>query len=180
MLKGFKPTWMVESIYSITPEQLKKHKIKAVLTDLDNTLIAWDNPKASDEAVQWIDMMNLANVPVVILSNNSGARVKEVADYLNVEYIPRSMKPSRRAFRLAQEKLQLPPDDLLMVGDQVITDVLGSNRAGVRSVLVKPILKSDAWNTRFNRFIELRIMNVLMKTDPNMRWENGLNEPINE
>lgn len=180
MLKWFKPTWMVESIYSITPEQLEKNNIKAVLTDLDNTLIAWNNPKASDDAVQWIDMMNLAKVPVVILSNNSDKRVKEVAEYLNVDYIPRSMKPSRRAFRLAEEKLQLPSEELLMVGDQVITDVFGSNRAGVRSVLVKPILESDAWNTKFNRFIELRIMNYLLESDPEMRWENGLNEPINE
>ena len=78
MLKWFKPTWMVESIYSITPEQLEKNNIKAVLTDLDNTLIAWNDPKASDDAVQWIDRMNLAKVPVVILSNNSDARVKEV------------------------------------------------------------------------------------------------------
>ncbi len=180
MLKWFKPTWMVESIYSITPEQLEKHNIKAVLTDLDNTLIAWNNPKASDDAVQWIDMMNLAKVPIVILSNNSDERVKGVAEYLNVDYIPRSMKPSRRAFRLAQEKLQLPPEDLLMVGDQVVTDVFGSNRAGVRSVLVKPILESDAWNTKFNRMIELQIMNYLIKSDPNMRWENNLDEPINE
>lgn len=180
MLKWFKPTWMVDSIYSITPEQLEKNNIKAVLTDLDNTLIAWNDPKASDDAVQWINRMNLAKVPVVILSNNSDARVKEVANYLNVDYIPRSMKPSRRAFRLAEEKLQMPLEDMLMVGDQVITDVFGSNRAGVRSVLVKPILELDAWNTKFNRFIELKIMNYLIKSDPKMRWGETLDEPISK
>lgn len=90
------------------------------------------------------------------------------------------MKPSRRAFRLAEEKLQMPLDEMLMVGDQVITDVFGSNRAGVRSVLVKPILQSDAWNTKFNRFIELKIMNYLIKSDPKMRWGETLDEPISK
>jgi len=180
MLKWFKPTWMVRSIYSITPEQLKKHNIKAVLTDLDNTLIAWNNPKATEESIQWIEMMKEAGIPVMILSNNSAERVQGIADYLELDYVPRSLKPSRRAFRSAQEKLQLPKENLLMVGDQIITDVLGSNRFGVRNVLVKPVLESDAWNTKFNRFVELKVMNLLIKSDPNMKWGDSLNEPISE
>lgn len=180
MLKWFKPTWMVHSIYSITPEQLRKNNVKAVLTDLDNTLIAWNNPEATEESIRWIEMMKEADIPVMILSNNSDERVKEIADYLGTEYVARSLKPSRRAFRLAQEKLQIPTEELLMVGDQVITDVLGSNRFGVRSVLVKPVLESDAWNTKFNRFIELRILDLLIKSDPDMKWGDSLDEPISE
>jgi hypothetical protein len=180
MLEWFKPTWMVRSIYSITPEQLEKNNVKAVLTDLDNTLIAWNNPEATEESIQWMEMMKEANIPVMILSNNSDERVKEIADFLGLDYVPRSLKPSRRAFRLAQEKLEVPKDELLMVGDQVITDVLGSNRFGIRSVLVKPLLESDAWNTKFNRFLELRILDVLIKSDPDMRWGDSLHEPINE
>lgn len=180
MLEWFKPTWMVRSIYSITPEQLRKNNIKAVLTDLDNTLIAWNNPKATQESIQWIEMMKEADIPVLIVSNNSDERVKPVAEFLGLDYIPRSLKPSRRAYRLAQEKLGLPTEELLMVGDQVITDVLGANRFGVRNVLVKPLLESDAWNTKFNRFIELKVMNLLIKSDPKMKWGDSLNEPISE
>lgn len=180
MLEWFKPTWMVRSIYSITPEQLEKNNVKAVLTDLDNTLIAWNNPEATEESIQWIEMMKEADIPVIILSNNSDERVKEIADFLGLDYVPRSLKPSRRAFRLTQEKLRMPAEDLLMVGDQVITDILGSNRFGIRSVLVKPVLESDAWNTKFNRFLELKILDLLIKSDPNMKWGDSLNEPINE
>lgn len=180
MLKWFKPTWMVRSIYSITPEQIEKNNIKAVLTDLDNTLIAWNNPEATEESIQWIERMKEANIPVVIFSNNSEERVKVVADYLGLDFIARGMKPSRRGFRKAQEELKLPKEEILMVGDQVITDVLGANRFGVRSVLVQPLLESDAWNTKFNRFVELKIMNYLIKSDPEMKWGNSLNEPINE
>lgn len=180
MLEWFKPTWMVRSIYSITPEQLQKNNVKAVLTDLDNTLIAWNNPEATQESIQWIEMMKEADIPVLIVSNNSDERVKPVAELLGLDYIPRSLKPSRRAYRLAQEKLGLPTEQLLMVGDQVITDVLGANRFGVRNVLVKPLLESDAWNTKFNRFIELKVMNLLIKSDPKMKWGDSLNEPISE
>lgn len=180
MLKWFKPTWMVKSIYSITPEQLEKNNIKAVLTDLDNTLIAWNNPEATEESILWIERMKEAGIPVMILSNNSDSRVKVIADYLELEYVPRSMKPSRRGFRLAQEKLQLPKEELLMVGDQVLTDVLAANRFGIRNVLVKPLLASDAWNTKINRFLELKIMNMLVKSDENLKWGDSLDEPINE
>ena len=45
----FKPTWMIERIYQLTPDQLAKHNIKGVITDLDNTLIAWDNPDGTPE-----------------------------------------------------------------------------------------------------------------------------------
>lgn len=178
MIKWFKPTWMVESIYSITPAQLEKNNIKAVLTDLDNTLIAWNNPEATEESILWIENMKKADIPVIILSNNSDQRVKVVADHLGLDYIPRSLKPSRRGLRKAQEKLGLPKEQILMVGDQIMTDVLGSNRFGVRNVLVKPILASDAWNTKFNRFIELKVMNALIQSDPNMKWGDSLDEPI--
>ena len=57
MLNKFKPTWMVESIYHITPEQIENNGIKGVLTDLDNTLIAWNNPEGTQELKDWIALM---------------------------------------------------------------------------------------------------------------------------
>lgn len=177
MLNKFKPTWMVNSLYSITPEQLRALNIRVVLTDLDNTLIAWNDPKASAESIQWIDKMEKAGIPVVILSNNSDERIRVVAEILNIEYISRSMKPSRRAFRQAEEMLNVSADEIVMIGDQLITDVFGANRHGVRSILVKPLLSSDAWQTKFNRFLELRIMNLLAKNDPELEWRDSLDEP---
>lgn len=179
MLKYFTPTWMVESIYSIKPEQLRKNNIQAVITDLDNTLIAWDNVEATQESIRWIDMMKEADIPVIILSNNTDERIKKVADILDLEYVPFSLKPSRRGFKKAQEKLDLPVDQIVMVGDQVITDVLGANRFGVRTILVRPLLQSDAWNTRFNRFLEMNIMKLLNKAQPDLKWRDSLDEPIN-
>lgn len=181
MLNIFKPTWMVDAIYHITPEQLKKQNIKAVLTDLDNTLIAWNNPDGTEELIKWIEVMQDAGIPVIILSNNKASRVERVATVLGLEYVSRAMKPTIIGFKKAEAKLNLPNEEVLMVGDQIMTDIWGANLAGVRNVLVKPIINSDAWNTQFNRFIELHIMNYLIRKDPDMRWRKSLHDKrINE
>lgn len=181
MLNIFKPTWMIEAIYHLTPEQLKEKNIKAVLTDLDNTLIAWNNPDGTEELIQWIKVMEEAGIPVVILSNNNDERVKRVASALNLDYVARAIKPTVIGFKKAETKLGLPKEEILMVGDQIMTDVWGANLAGIRTVLVKPIINSDAWNTKLNRFMELRIMNYLIKKNPDMRWRKSLHgERVNE
>lgn len=178
MFEGFKPTYMVESIYHITPDQLKKQNVRAVLADLDNTLIAWDNPEGTEETIQWIQTMKEHNLPVVILSNNKRKRVQPVANVLELDFVPRAMKPLQRGFKQAEKLLGVPKKELLMVGDQILTDIRGANTAGIRSVLVKPIIETDAWNTRINRFIELRIMNQLIKHNPDMEWRHSLDEPV--
>lgn len=178
MLERFKPTWMVQSIYSITVEQLRAHGIKAVLIDLDDTLIAWNQPEATKESLKWIQEMKRAGMPVMILSNNSGDRIKKVAEILEVGYIPRSMKPTVRAFKIAEKRLELSADDMVMIGDQLMTDILGANRYQLRSILVKPILASDAWNTKLNRFIEMKIMRALVKSNIEMKWRDTLDDPV--
>ncbi|MFC6465449.1 YqeG family HAD IIIA-type phosphatase [Marinilactibacillus sp. GCM10026970] len=178
MLNSFKPTWMVNSIYQITPEQLKKKNIKVVLTDLDNTLIAWNNPEATEETLEWIELMKKSGIHVVIISNNKRKRVSKVATLLELDFIPNAMKPLQKGFKQAQAQFDMTKDEILMVGDQITTDIKGANHAGIRSVLVKPILDSDAWNTRFNRFVELKIMNYLIKKDPDMKWRNSIHERV--
>ncbi|WP_208558831.1 YqeG family HAD IIIA-type phosphatase [Marinilactibacillus kalidii] len=178
MLNSFKPTWMVHSIYQISPEQLKQRNIKVVLTDLDNTLIAWNNPEATEETLEWIELMKKSGIHVVIISNNKRKRVSKVATILELEFISNAMKPLQKGFKEAQAQFDVSKEEILMVGDQIITDIKGANHASIRSVLVKPILDSDAWNTRFNRFVELKIMNYLIRKDPDMKWRNSIHERV--
>lgn len=64
-----------------------------------------------------------------------------------------------------------------MIGDQLLTDVVASNNAGVRSVLVKPVLPSDAWNTKLNRFIEKKNMEKkLFDKYNNLTWQEDIDE----
>ena len=174
MFSKYNPTWMIDAIYKITPAQLKKLGIKAVLTDLDNTLIAWNNPDGTEELKTWLLEMKNAGITVLVVSNNKDSRIKRVVEKFDLDYVARALKPTARGFKLAEKKLGLKPSEMLMVGDQIMTDIRGANAAGIRNVLVQPIVDTDGWNTRINRFFERKIMKYLSKKHPEMTWRGGL------
>ncbi|WP_086351068.1 YqeG family HAD IIIA-type phosphatase [Candidatus Enterococcus clewellii] len=174
MFSNFKPTWMVDAIYKVTPAQLRELGIKAVLTDLDNTLIAWNNPDGTEELLVWIEEMRNAGLPVIVVSNNKDSRIKRAVEVFELDYVARAMKPLTKGFKEAQKKLNLKPEEMVMVGDQIMTDIRGANAAGIRNILVRPIVDTDGWNTRINRFFERIIMKHLAKKHPEMKWKGGL------
>jgi HAD superfamily phosphatase (TIGR01668 family) len=174
MFLKYKPTWMIEAIYQITPDQFKEQGIKAVFVDLDNTLIAWNNPDGTKELKQWLQTMKEAEIPVIVISNNSHARVQKALQSLQLDFISRALKPFPRGIHQALKKLDLKPTEVMMIGDQIMTDIKAANSAGVKSVLVKPIVTTDAWNTKFNRFMERKIMKHLLANNPEMKWQGEL------
>lgn len=174
MFSKFKPTWMVDAIYKVTPAQLRALGIKAVLTDLDNTLIAWNNPDGTEELLVWIEEMRNAGFPVIVVSNNKDSRIKRAVENFELDYVARAMKPLTKGFKEAQQKLGLKPEEMVMVGDQIMTDIRGANAAGIRNILVRPIVDTDGWNTRINRFFERIIMKHLTKKHPEMTWKGGI------
>lgn len=176
MFNQYKPTWMVDKIYNITPAQLKSKGIDAVLTDLDNTLIAWNNPDGTPELLDWIQRMKEANIPVIVVSNNKESRIKRAVESLGLDYVSRAMKPFNKGFKEVEKRYNLPAKHLVMIGDQLMTDVKGANSAGIRTILVKPVVETDAWNTRINRAMEKKIMLHLLKKHPDMKWRTSLND----
>lgn len=160
--------------YKVTPAQLRELGIKAVLTDLDNTLIAWNNPDGTEELLVWIEEMRNAGLPVIVVSNNKDSRIKRAVEVFELDYVARAMKPLTKGFKEAQKKLNLKPEEMVMVGDQIMTDIRGANAAGIRNILVRPIVDTDGWNTRINRFFERIIMKHLAKKHPEMKWKGGL------
>ena len=65
-------------------------------------------------------------------------------------------------------------NQVVMIGDQIMTDIRAANRAGVRSILVRPVIETDSWKTQFNRFMERRIMKYLLKKNPEMKWQGEI------
>lgn len=148
------PTWMVKAIYNIEPSTLKKRGIAAVLTDLDNTLIAWNNPDGTPQLRRWLERMNDAGITVMVVSNNNHERVQRAVGAMDLPFTARALKPLPVGINRAVKELGLRKDECIMVGDQLLTDVIAGHLAGVRTVLVKPLIKTDQWNTLPNRFIE--------------------------
>lgn len=154
----FSPTWFINSIYSIQPEDLKRHGFEAAICDLDNTLIAWNEYEHTEEMSTWVRQMQSAGIQIYLLSNNNSDRVAKVASPLEVPFTASALKPLRRNFSIAIDNLKIDNDKIVVIGDQMMTDIIGANRRGLKSILVKPIAKNDNIYTWINRSIERMIM----------------------
>ncbi|MBL4951322.1 YqeG family HAD IIIA-type phosphatase [Neobacillus sp. YIM B02564] len=171
MLKQFLPNEHFKSVLDISPEKLKARGIKGIITDLDNTLVEWDRPSATPQLVKWFDEIKQNNIMVTIVSNNHEDRVKAFADPLQIPFIFQARKPLGRAFKQALAQMGMQKDEVVVIGDQLLTDVLGGNRSGFHTILVVPVAQTDGLATKFNRFVERRIMNWFRKKGM-LRWED--------
>ena len=158
------PRLYCKNILEVTPETLKENNIKALILDVDNTLLDFDL-NIIDGLENWGKTMKENGIKCIILSNsNKETKVKMVADLLGIEYIKFATKPLKRGFKMAQKKLEIPNENIAAIGDQIFTDVIGANRMKMFSILVKPLAEKDLWMTRFKRPIEeLVIKNYLKK-----------------
>lgn len=177
MFSQFKPTWMLRSIYDLTPCEAQKNNIKVVLTDLDNTLIAWNDPQGTPQLRQWLIQMQNAKISVIVITNNSEKRAQYALNQLKLPFIARALKPFDHGIKQAMKRYGVSPNEVVMVGDQMMTDILAANNAHVRSILVKPLVDSDALGTKINRFFEKQIKKILVKKGQlKLNWRQTLDE----
>lgn len=170
MYKRFFPNEYVKNIFQITPQLLQQKGIKGIITDLDNTLVEWDRPFATEQVIEWLASMKEAGIAVTIVSNNKEARVKAFCDPLQIPFIYRAKKPFKTAFHRALAQKGLQKDEVVVIGDQLLTDIFGGNRSGFYTILVVPVAKSDGLATKLNRLLERRIMNHFKRTGK-IKWE---------
>ncbi|MFC4599294.1 YqeG family HAD IIIA-type phosphatase [Cohnella hongkongensis] len=155
MFKRLLPDRIVHTVYDIDLNELHAQGIRGMITDLDNTLVSAKTPLATPQLIGWLDLVRERGFQVVILSNNNDTRVGRFAAPLNLPYIPAARKPAGAAFRRALRQMKLPPERTVVVGDQMLTDVLGGRRAGLHTILVTPIAPAEeGWATQINRRIE--------------------------
>ena len=172
--KYFSPDDFVEKYEFIDVEYMNMHNKKVIISDLDNTLISWDSKKDTKELNRWLKKMKRAGFDIIVVSNNNEERVEEFCKQLNLQYVADAKKPLTHGFKKALSKLNRKPEEAIILGDQVLTDVFGAQSLGVMSVLVKPISKTDAFKTRINRFFEGIIVQNLTrrKLFPKMKKVN--------
>lgn len=157
------PNEFVNSVFEITPEKLQANGIRGIITDLDNTLVEWDRVDATAEIATWMQELQAAGIRIIIASNNNEDRVKRFAEPLGIPYIHRAKKPLGAAYYAGLVQLRLKRNEVAMVGDQLLTDVLGAKRQKLYTFLVRPVAESDGFVTLFNRFVERRVFNDLKR-----------------
>ncbi len=118
------PDTYITNVKDITIELLNKNNIKGLLLDVDNTLIDF-NLKILEGSKDWINTLKENDFRLCILSNtNKIEKVKMVAKELNIPYINFAKKPFKKGFKKGAELLKLQPNQIAVVGDQIMTDVL--------------------------------------------------------
>lgn len=171
MLKRFLPNDFKQSIFEITPEYLKEHNIKGIITDLDNTLVEWYREEATPEIVEWFKQMQKNGIAVMIVSNNRKKRVANFAKPHGIPYLYDAQKPRGKSFKKALEMMNLDIENTAVIGDQLLTDIFGGNRQGFHTILVTPVTSSDAIWTKLNRKIERLILRWFKKKGL-LKWED--------
>ncbi len=157
----FRPGEYKESIFHIDLDKLKQRGIKAIMLDLDNTLVEWNAPEPTEDLRRWLEKVKALGFVTCIVSNNSGPRVSQFAAKVGVPFISKATKPRRKGFSEAMERLGVTPQQTAVVGDQIFTDVLGGNRSGAHTILVVPINRNEFFGTRLVRVAERLVLRSL-------------------
>ena len=142
------PDRVFDRYSDITTQLLLDHGIKLLLCDLDYTLAPRAVAVPNDALHRWLDKMRAAGITVMILSNNrSGERVDTFCRDLGIPYVGHAGKPGRRGYREAMAKAGVTEAQTAMLGDKLLTDVLGAKRSGVLALMVEPLGGPvGAWN----------------------------------
>lgn len=148
------PTYVTKSIYDLSPGALAKGGITLVLADLDNTLTPYEEAMPSPRLRAWKEALEEKGITLFVVSNSrKSRRCPDFCEALGIPYVRHAGKPGVKGFRAALEQAGASPKQAIMVGDQIFTDTWGANRAGIVSVLVRPM----AWGKNPGRILRYAI-----------------------
>jgi uncharacterized protein len=158
MLKIFYPNFIFDEIQDISYDFLKKQRIKAIMVDMDNTLVDYKY-KYNKLLKTWIKDVKKLGIKICIVSNTPRKnKVKMIARELSINYIYNAMKPWSYGFKKALEIIGEEKQNVAIIGDQIFTDIYGGNRFGIKTILVNPVEKKEYIGTKIKRPIERLII----------------------
>ena len=161
-----------KSVFEIDIGFFKKYNVKTLLMDLDNTLDSYRLYTPTERARIFIQSLIDNGITPFIISNNRGKRVRSYAEALGIEYLSSSGKPF--AFRIKKliKERGWDVNELMMVGDQMLTDAGMANKANIRMILTDKIVKEDQWTTHFNRLFDRPMRRHYMKKGEIVEWRD--------
>ncbi len=161
-MKKCLPKMYKKSIFDIPYQNLKESGIKCLAFDLDNTIALIDQEKVDEKTIDFIKKLKQDFI-ITIISNNYQNRVLSYAKLFDCDYVSFALKPSTKGLRKMRKKYHLTNKEIAIIGDQLMTDILGGNRAKAYTILVDPLGVKDLKITSFNRFIEKYVLKNFAK-----------------
>ena len=145
MMFSLLPKFIFEDVSQVSVAFLREQGIRTVLLDYDNTLCAYTQKVPAPAVEQWLDGLQAAGIGLCVVSNSHKCRAVAYCAKRNIPCVTHARKPFPGGIRKSMTLMQAKPDQCLLVGDQIYTDVLGANCAGVRSILVRSIHNHNFW-----------------------------------
>ena len=140
------PKLMTDALTDITPELLRSRNIRLLMLDFDNTIVPYTTTVPTEEMESWLKTMNsLEDIQLCIVSNSHNDRVPKFCRERNMAVTTHAKKPFTKGINECLAKYNIPANEAALVGDQIYTDTLGANAAGVTSILVKAIHNHNFW-----------------------------------
>ncbi len=166
MFNCFFPDEYLESAYAVDYEKLYKEGYRGLLFDIDNTLVPHGAP-ADDRAKELFARLKNLGFKSCFLSNNQIERVSSFNREIGEHFIENAHKPSVKNYQKAMELLGTDTGNTIFIGDQLFTDIYGARRAGIRSILVKPIHPKEEIQIVLKRYLEKIVLYFYRKEEGN-------------
>lgn len=141
----FLPSVITDSVTDLTPQLLQRFGVRLLMLDFDNTIVPYTTSEPTDEMAKWIREMIDSPILVCVVSNSRKSRVKRFCKKYGLDCITHAKKPFSKGIRACLTKYSVRPEEAALAGDQIYTDTLGANCAGVQSILVKAIDNHNIW-----------------------------------
>jgi HAD superfamily phosphatase (TIGR01668 family) len=158
----FRPTRYYKDIYHIDYEKLKEEGVTCLIYDLDNTLGLISNEKCPKKTKNLLKSLK-KDFLVLICSNNTRSRIEPYLKDLGIGGVSWSFKPSIIGLRRVKRNYNLKKKEMVIIGDQIVTDVLAGNRFRIKTILVDPLGEKDMKITFLNRKVENYILKKYSK-----------------
>ena len=141
----FFPTLMTESLTNLTPRFLQRIGVRLLMMDFDNTIVPYTTNIPTEKMEAWLRMMVQSDIQLCVVSNSKRDRVRVFCGKYGIPVITHAKKPGTRGIEECLAKFGVDRKNAAIVGDQIFTDTLGGNRAGVATILVRAIDNHNIW-----------------------------------
>lgn len=139
------PDLITDAITDLSEQQLKDMGVSLLMMDFDNTIVPYTTSVPTDKMRSWLQKMTTSDIQLCVVSNSKKPRVRVFCQQYGLECITHARKPFSDGIRRCLAKYGVAPEKAALVGDQIYTDTLGANCAGVKSILVKAIDNHNFW-----------------------------------
>lgn len=139
------PDVLLDNVTQITPALLKKRNISLLMLDFDNTIVPYTTDVPAEAFCTWLEIMQKSDIQLCVVSNSRKPRVQVFCKKYGIDCITHAKKPFSRGIKQCLQRYGRKPSQAALVGDQIYTDTLGGNGAGVQTILVRAIDNHNFW-----------------------------------